>query len=167
MARGGAGAPTSAGKGPTAGRGGAGGSAGVGLPDLTLASFHATAVAPDSTGGVAMLELCLENPDGLVVRNAGDAASPPSATYFALNSEPVTILGAVDVPALTPGQRKTFSGCTTIRLDVPAEIKPGTYNLFALVDAEDAIPESDEDNNAAVTAIAGTRTAYTVTIHAP
>ena len=88
----------------------------------------------------------------LVVTNAGAAAAKGTmdiAFYVGTeqadgNATPVAVLRNQRIN-LAPGASKTYR--TTIT--VPKDLLPGTYSLYARVDTNDTIEESDEDSNRA------------------
>jgi subtilisin family serine protease len=114
-------------------------------PDLTVGSFTvpftiaagATVLATDT------------------VQNSGGDPAGPSTTRFYLSTNltfdagDVLLAGNRAVPALAAGA--SSSGSTAIT--IPAGTVPGVYYVFAVVDADGAVSEAQENNNAALRAI--------------
>jgi subtilase family serine protease len=114
-------------------------------PDLTVAGLTipftiaagATVVATDT------------------VQNSGGDPAGPSTTRFylspnlSLDASDVLLAGSRAVPALAAGASSSGSTAVTI----PAGTVPGVYYVFAVVDADGAVTEAQENNNNALRAI--------------
>lgn len=88
------------------------------------------------------------------VRNSGNGAAGPSTTRFYLSTDAAVgpgdvLLGSRRVGGLVPGQ--TSPGATMVV--IPAGTPRGNYTLIAVADADGAVPEGDETNNARTRAL--------------
>ena len=107
-------------------------------PDLVVSAF----TAPTSAGAGAPIALTD------TTRNAGAGNSPATTTRFYLSSDWLldasdVLLATRAVPALAAGASDTGSVTATI----PAGTPGGAYYLIAVVDAENAVAETQETNN--------------------
>ena len=113
-------------------------------PDLTVTAVQAPA-APVSAADTWAL--------GATVTNAGTGDAPATKVTFYLSGDNVfgsdTVIGSSDVPALAVAAAATVTYSTAY--SIPG---PGTYWIFAVVDPDNTILESSEDNNRASTAVA-------------
>jgi subtilase family serine protease len=113
-------------------------------PDLTVSAL----VVPSSVTAGATVTV------GDTTRNQGGAAAGISTTrlYLSTNSTydaaDVT-LGSRAIPALAPGATSVGSTSVTI----PADTAPGAYFIIARADADDAVVETQEGNNASVRSV--------------
>lgn len=77
----------------------------------------------------------------MVIQNAGDAASGPTTVQLFANG---ALLAEIEVPGLAPGQ--------THRIEVPIDLRAGSYDLRAVVDPMKQVAEHNEfDNEATAT----------------
>lgn len=92
------------------------------------------------------------------VENQGPGPAPSSKLRIFL-VDPITKLskdlkGHPEVPAIASGSQNTMLGTVTVFLDT----LPGTYNIRACADYDEAVPEMNEDNNCALSGSGGTVT---------
>lgn len=126
--------------GSTGGNGGGGGGGG------DSADLAAAIVSPAAG---TMLARGVEHRVLITVTNRGGAgAGVPAGLRLFASADGVldagdTLLGARSVSILSAGEAETED----IEFTVPASLTGGSYNLFAVVDQENAIAESDETNN--------------------
>ncbi|MDH3427965.1 MAG: hypothetical protein OEM23_05975, partial [Gemmatimonadota bacterium] len=112
------------------------------LPDLAAEPKWAMDTLAVPSGGVI--------DDGTwAVRNYGFADSPPTVVglYFspdAIITQTDQLLLDVPLPSIAPGGE---SSQTFLRVPVPGNQAPGTYQFGAFADIDDAIVEFDESNN--------------------
>jgi subtilase family serine protease len=109
-------------------------------PDLTLSSL----IVPARGGSGTSITVTD------TTHNQGASGSGPSTTRFylskdySLDAADVLLDGSRSVPGLASGS--TSSGPTVVT--IPAGTVPGTYSIFAKADADSAIAETSEYNNA-------------------
>jgi len=113
--------------------------------DLMVSSLSSPAVAGAGTA-IAISD---------TVKNQGGAAAAASVIQFFLSANSTldaadALLGGRSVPALAPAA--TNSGSTAVT--IPAGTATGTYQIIARADAEDAVPETYENNNTRYRSIA-------------
>lgn len=115
--------------------------AGDAVIDVNIGAFSVTPDTVDNGDQVAVsVEVC----------NSGSNGSTPSIVRVHLSTDDVLdsfdpILIQSNVPPIDP------DGCITIATEAPAicETFLSQYRVFAVADATDTVPESDEDNNVA------------------
>jgi subtilase family serine protease len=89
------------------------------------------------------------------VKNQGGAAATPSVIKFFLSPNASfdpsdVLLGSRSIPALPPGA--TNSGSTPVT--IPGDAPTGALYIFARADADDAVVETQENNNSTSRSIA-------------
>ena len=99
-------------------------------PDLVVADFE----APASTAAGLPIEVTV------TIRNVGPEAAPASQVEIRYTTADGSLAATAPVPTLAPGEE------TVIALDVATDGLTDTLTLYAVADAGDAVPESDEDN---------------------
>jgi hypothetical protein len=109
-----------------------------GLPDLAVSGLSLPGGA--DAGDTVAIDVTTEN--------VGIAAAGRSATRLTLSTgrTPLAadlVLGTVDVPPLSPGQRSAG----TVTAPLPANLAPGSYHVVAQADATAAVTEEVETNN--------------------
>jgi subtilase family serine protease len=106
--------------------------------DLTVAAL----TAPGSAGSgdtIAVAETTI---------NPGGADAPPSTTVFYLSSN--TVLDAADVMLGSRAVAALDSGASnggSVSVTIPSSTAPGTYYIVAKADGENAVGETNENNN--------------------
>lgn len=84
-----------------------------------------------------------------IVRNAGDAPAPATVLAFsAVRARPAltVALASAPVPPLAPGEEARVRAEAT----VPPTMTSGRFGVLAMADADEAVLESDENDNVAV-----------------
>jgi len=122
-------------------------------------NVRSIAIGPDlSVGGLTIQFTIAAGATVLAtdtVQNSGGDPAGPSTTKFylsanlSLDAGDVLLAGSRAVPGLAAGASSTGSTAVTI----PAGTAPGAYYLFAVVDADGAVTEAQENNNNALRAI--------------
>jgi subtilase family serine protease len=109
-------------------------------PDLAVSGLGAPTSAP--AGATITVS------DAVINQGAGGADATTTRFYLSTNvlfdAADVPLPGSRSVPALAPGAASTGSAQVTI----PPGTAPGTYFLLAVTDADNAVRESSETNNA-------------------
>jgi subtilase family serine protease len=113
----------------------------AGKPDLTLTSGGLVDmfVLPGETITIS----------GWTVKNAGTVASGDFSNGFYLSNDATitsgdTYLDGNSNPSLAPGEQFVWGNTT---LTIPAGTPPGSYHIGILVDRNNAVSESNENNN--------------------
>src|SRR5262249_49934918 len=113
-------------------------------PDLTVSAL----VVPRSVAAGATVAV------SDTTRNQGGGAAGGSTTRLYLSTNSTfdagdVPLGSRAIPALAPGA--TSAGSTTVT--IPAGTAPGAYFVIARADADDAVAETQEGNNASARSV--------------
>jgi subtilase family serine protease len=122
-------------------------------------SVRSIAIGPDLTVGGLTIQFTIAAGATVLatdtVQNSGGDPAGPSTTRFylsanlSLDASDVLLAGSRAVPGLSPGASSSGSTAVTI----PAGTVPGVYYVFAVVDADGAVTEAQENNNNALRAI--------------
>jgi subtilase family serine protease len=122
-------------------------------------SVRSIAIGPDLTVGGLTIQFTIAAGATVLatdtVQNSGADPAGPSTTRFYLSpnlnldASDVLLAASRAVPGIAAGASSTGSTAVTI----PASTVPGVYYLFAVVDADGAVTEAQENNNNALRAI--------------
>jgi subtilisin family serine protease len=122
-------------------------------------NVRSIAIGPDLTVGGLTIQFTIAAGATVLatdtVQNSGADPAGPSTTRFylsanlSLDASDVLLASSRAVPGLAAGGSSTGSTAVTI----PASTVPGVYYLFAVVDADGAVTEAQENNNNALRAI--------------
>jgi predicted metal-dependent phosphoesterase TrpH len=116
------------------------------LPDLVVSVLK----VPDTAGPGDWISVTDATANG---GQSGAAGASTTAFYFStnntLNTSQDTLIGTRSVGAIIPGR----SDSATTLLQIPQGLATGTYWVFALADANNALAEANETNNSTAQSI--------------